>query len=95
MQQSADTKKTHSKKEDLYFTEDHEWIDFQGSVAYIGVSGSKLTGIRKIDKIILPEIGAFFNANEVIGSLSNGEYKIDVHMPVSGRVLSCNEELVT
>lgn len=28
----------------MYYTRDHEWIDFQGSGAYVGVSNFKLSG---------------------------------------------------
>ena len=95
MQSIVETKKAIHKVEDLYFTDDHEWIDFQGSVAYIGVSAFKLTGIRKIDKVILAEIGAIFKANDIIASFYCNEYKIEVHMPVRGRLLSFNEELIS
>jgi len=94
MQYSSGLKSSGSRSRDLYFTNDHEWIDFQGSVAYIGVCFFKLTGIRKIDTIILPRVGEFFTTDQVIGSISNSEYKIDIHIPCSGRVLACNKELV-
>jgi|GEM_PF-311678 len=93
MQHSGDLKPSGSQKRDLYFTNDYEWIDFQGSVAYIGVCLFKLTGIRKINKVVLPRVGEFFNADQIIASICNSEYKIDIHMPVTGRLLSCNEEL--
>ncbi|SEN98147.1 hypothetical protein SAMN05660816_01801 [Niastella yeongjuensis] len=38
-------------KRNLYYTNDHEWIDFQGVVAYVGVCRFKLSGFKEIHKI--------------------------------------------
>ena len=82
-------------KKDLYFTNDHEWIDFQGSVAYIGICPFKLKGIKAIEKIDFVEAGGLLKANEVIGSIYYGEYKINIHIPVTGKIVSYNEPLST
>ena len=82
-------------RKDLYFTNDHEWIDFQGSVAYIGICSFKLKGIKSIEKIDFVEAGGLLKANEVIGSIYYGEYKINIHIPVTGKIVSFNEALST
>ena len=82
-------------KKDLYFTNDHEWIDFKGSVAYIGICPFKLKGIKAIEKIDFVEAGRLLEANEVIGSIYYGEYKINIHIPVTGKIVSFNEALST
>jgi glycine cleavage system H protein len=43
-------------KRNIYYTNDHEWIDFQGSVAYIGVCRFKLSGFKEIHMIKFTEI---------------------------------------
>ena len=45
-------KNKESGTKDLYFTKDHEWIDFQGSVAYVGISYFKLIGFKEIQELI-------------------------------------------
>jgi glycine cleavage system H lipoate-binding protein len=40
---------TSESRKDLYYTRDYEWIDFQESVAYIGICSFKLAGIKKIE----------------------------------------------
>lgn len=93
MQQSKTIHPSKSQRKDLYFTNDHEWIDLHGSVAYMGICSFKLIGIKAIEKIDFVEAGKLFKANEVIGSFYYNEYKIDIHIPVAGRILSLNEAL--
>jgi len=32
---------------DLYFTSDHEWVDFQGATAFTGICAFKLLDLKK------------------------------------------------
>jgi len=84
-----------SANKDLYYTKDHEWIDFQGSVAYVGVCSFKLIGIRVIQKIILVEPSGLKKKGDVIATIKYKDYKIDVHMPVDGKLMEVNEILLT
>ena len=95
MNQSNALLQSKNCTKDLYFTSDHEWIDFQGSVAYTGFCSFKLKGIKKIEKIDFVEAGNLFKANDIIGSIYYAEYKIDIHIPVAGRVLSFNDALAS
>lgn len=82
-------------KKDFYYTHDHEWIDFQGTVAYLGVCPFKLTGFRQIHKVVLSAPYILYKQGEIIGSLSYNDYKIDIHMPVAGKIKYFNPELTT
>jgi glycine cleavage system H protein len=93
MQHAKATTPSKSLKKDIYYTTDHEWIDFQGSVAYTGFCSFKRKGMKAIEKIEFAEAGSLFKANDIIGSVYYGEYKIDIHFAVSGRILSFNEAL--
>ena len=73
---------TLKAKRDLYYTNDYEWIDFQGSVAYIGICPFKLKGIKKIEKIEFSDENNSRKCGEVVASILYDDYKIDVHMPV-------------
>ena len=44
-------KASKSVRKELYYTKDDEWIDFHGSVAYVGVCNAKLAGVKQIKKI--------------------------------------------
>ena len=81
-------------KRELFYTDDHEWIDFQGSVAYSGVCSFKLRGIKSIERIDFAESSVIYQAGDIIGSLYCADYKIDIHIPVTGRIQSFNENLL-
>jgi glycine cleavage system H protein len=84
-----------SSKKDQYYTKDHEWIDFQGTVAYIGICKFKLTGFKQIQEIRFNEPSGFKKQGEVIASVKYNDYLIEAHMPVDGKVLQVNEKLIT
>lgn len=82
-------------KRDLYFTKDYEWIDFQGSVAYVGICSFKLKGIKQIEKIEFSEENNSGKCGEVIASIFYDDYKVDVHMPVNGKIISMNDAILS
>lgn len=82
-----------STKRDLYYSNDHEWIDFQGAVAYIGICAFKMKGIRNIEQIVLKEGSTVKHRGELVAVIHCEEYRIDVHMPVTGSIISTNESL--
>lgn len=82
-------------KRDLYYTNDHEWIDFQGSVAYVGVCKFKLSGFKEIHKIEFNKFSDLIKPGEVICSIHFDDYQILVHMPVEGKLISINDLLLT
>lgn len=82
-------------KSNLYYTDDHEWIDFQGSIAYVGVCHFKLSGFKEIQQIIFVENSDLLNQGEVIASVKYDDYLVLVHMPVEGRIISFNDVLLT
>ena len=79
----------------LYYTDDHEWIDFQGSVAYVGICDFKLSGFKEIQQIIFVENSDLVNRGEVIASVKYDDYLVFMHMPVEGRIISFNDVLLT
>lgn len=78
-------------KRELYYTQDHEWIDFQGSVAYIGISGFKLTGFRAIEQIDWMDTTGFISKDTPLAKLTYNDYIVYLHMPVDGKVMDLNE----
>jgi len=84
-----------STTKDQYYTKDHEWIDFQGTVAYVGICKFKLTGFKQIQEIRFNEPSGFKKQGEVIASVKYNDYLIEAHMPVDGKVLQVNEKLVS
>ena len=83
-----------SSNKDLYFTKDHEWIDFQGTVAYTGVCSFKLIGFKEIHEIVFHEPLGFKKQGEVIATIKYGDYQIIAHMPVDGKVIQINNDVL-
>lgn len=80
---------------DQYYTKDHEWIHYQGSVAYVGICKFKLTGFKQIQEITFSEPAGFKKQGDIIATIKYNDYLIEAHMPVDGNVLKLNEELVS
>lgn len=80
---------------DLFYTKDHEWIDFQGTVAYTGVCSFKLLGFKEIQQIAFADSSGFKKQGEVIATIKYNDYQIEAHMPVDGKVVEVNEALLS
>ena len=73
-----------------YFTHNHEWIDFQGTVAYVGICNHKLIRLKKIKKIVFPKAQGIKKCGEVLALIYSNDDKIPVHMPVDGKIMNLN-----
>lgn len=79
---------------DLYYTSDHDWIDFQGKVAYVGVCRFKLTGFREVQQLVVTEPLGFKAKGQIIASIRYNDYIVDARMPVDGKVVQLNDLLL-
>lgn len=74
----------------MYYTPDHEWIDFQGIIAYVGLSNFKLLGFKTIHEISSREPLQTAAKGEVLARVRYNDWNIGLHMPVDGRILRLN-----
>jgi glycine cleavage system H protein len=84
-----------SGKKDRYYTKDHEWIDFKGTIAYVGVCHFKLIGYKQIDKLVFKQSTGFKKQGEIIATIRYNEYQVHVSMPVDGKIVEINDALLT
>ena len=87
-------KSVKSTKENLFYTKDHEWIDFQSAMAYVGVSSFKLIGFREIQQVIFSSQSGVKNKGDLIATIKYNDYQIEVNMPVDGKLTSLNTDLI-
>jgi len=80
---------------DLYYTKDHEWIDFKGAIAYTGICAFKLTGFKTVQRIVFQEASGFKKRGEIIAFIHYNDYCIEATMPVDGKIIMINEELLS
>jgi glycine cleavage system H protein len=86
--------KLKNSKRDLYYTNSHDWIDFQGSVAYIGASILKVIQASQVFKLEYVDNKGFALQGEVVARLECDGSTIPVHMPVDGKIISLNDMLL-
>jgi glycine cleavage system H protein len=86
--------KSRTSKRDLYYTNRHDWIDFQGSVAYIGACLLKLNKLPEVRELQFTGNSGFAKAGEVVMRIECADSSIPIHMPVDGKIISINEVLL-
>jgi len=77
----------------IQFTSDHEWVDFNGTVGFVGISAFKLKEIKKIDSIKWHRQHGTVSKGILVAELIAGDYRIPVHAPVSCVILGPNRKL--
>ncbi|MFZ0142442.1 MAG: glycine cleavage system protein GcvH [Aeromicrobium sp.] len=79
--------------EDLYYSEEHEWVRLDDDVAIIGITDYAQEQLGDIVYVDLPQVGEKVEAGTVIGELESTKSVSDVFSPLSGEVMARNETL--
>ena len=80
--------------EDLYYSNNHEWIKVENGEAYIGISDFAQENLGDIVFVELPEIGEEFEKEEEIGVVESVKAVSEIYTPISGEILEVNQELL-
>ncbi len=78
----------------LYYTKDHEWVKVEGDLAYVGVADYAQHHLGDIVYVELPEVDDEIEKEEAFSAIESVKAAADVYMPVSGKVVGVNEELI-
>jgi len=78
---------------DLKYTKDHEWIRVEGDEAVIGITDFAQSELGDIVFVEIETEGEELDQEEVFGTVEAVKTVSDLFMPVSGEVISLNEEL--
>ncbi|TCI95960.1 glycine cleavage system protein GcvH [Aeromicrobium sp. IC_218] len=79
--------------EDLYYTEEHEWVRLDDDVAVVGITDYAQDALGDIVYIDLPAVGDTVEAGAVVGELESTKSVSDIYAPVSGEVIARNDAL--
>ncbi len=79
--------------EDLFYSEEHEWLRLEDDVAIVGITDFAQDQLGDIVYVDLPEVGSTIEVGAVVGELESTKSVSDVYSPVSGEVISVNPEL--
>ncbi|HAZ37622.1 MAG TPA: glycine cleavage system protein GcvH [Clostridiaceae bacterium] len=78
----------------LLYTKDHEWAKVEGEFAYIGITDFAQDALGDIVFVDLPEVGSEFKAGDSFGAIESVKAASDAYIPVSGKVVEVNEDIV-
>ena len=79
--------------EGLKYSESHEWVKVEGSIAVIGVSDFAQKEMGDITYVDMPAVDDELAAGEEFGALESVKAASDLYSPVSGTVVEVNEAL--
>ncbi len=80
-------------KEDLRYSDSHEWVKVDGDIATIGISDYAQHALGDIVYVDMPEVGDEVTAGEDFGAVESVKAASDLISPVSGEVVEVNEAL--
>lgn len=78
---------------ELKYTKDHEWIRVDGDEAIIGITDFAQRELGDIVFVDINTVGDIVDQNAVFGTIEAVKTVSDLFLPVSGTVLSINEQL--
>ena len=79
--------------EDLYYSEEHEWVRIEGDVAIVGITDFAQEQLGDIVYVDLPSVGDRVESGSVVGELESTKSVSDIFSPLSGEVVAVNESL--
>lgn len=78
---------------ELKYTKDHEWVRVEGDMATIGITDFAQGELGDIVYVEVETEGETLDQDEVFGTVEAVKTVSDLFMPISGEVVSFNEEL--
>ncbi len=81
--------------ENLKYTSDHEWLKVEGDEAIVGITDYAQHELGDIVFVEVETIGEILGKGEAFGTIEAVKTVSDMFMPVTGEVLSFNENLTT
>jgi glycine cleavage system H protein len=79
---------------DLYYSEEHEWIKVEGSIATIGITDYAQDSLGDIVFVELPNVDDEFTQMDEIGVLESVKTVSNIYIPVSGRIVEVNDAAI-
>ena len=80
-------------RDDLKYTDTHEWLKLKGDTVIIGITDHAQTELTDIVFVELPEVGKEIKKGEELCVVESVKSVSEIYAPVSGRIVKVNEKL--
>ena len=80
-------------RDDLRYTETHEWLKVQGDTAVIGITDHAQAELTDIVFVELPEVGKEIKKGEELCVVESVKSVSEIYSPISGKVVDVNKKL--
>ena len=80
-------------REDLVYTEEHEWISRESDVCTVGITDYAQSELGDIVFVELPEVGQHLEQGQVFGTVEAVKTVAELYAPASGEILEANNTL--
>lgn len=80
-------------RDDLRYTETHEWIKVNGDIATIGITDHAQSELTDIVFAELPEVGKHIARGEELCVVESVKSVSEIYSPIGGVITAVNEEL--
>jgi len=84
---------TNEIRDDLKYTDTHEWLKIKGDTAIIGITDYAQSQLTDIVFAELPEIGKELNKGDELCVVESVKSVSEIYAPISGKVIGINEKL--
>ena len=74
-----------------YYSKDHEWIDVEGGVGTVGITGHAQTQLGDVVFCETEPPGTALSAGGLAGAVESVKAAADILAPASGEIISANE----
>ena len=79
--------------DNLKYSKEHEWINFNGDTAIVGVTEFASQELGDIVFIEVETVGQILNEGDTFGTIEAVKTVSDLFMPVSGEIIELNPKL--
>lgn len=80
--------------ENVHYTKDHEWVLVEGNTATIGITDFAQSELGDIVYVEVETLEETLAAEEVFGTVEAVKTVSDLFMPITGKIIAFNEDLV-
>ena len=80
-------------RDDLKYTETHEWLKLEGNKAKVGITDHAQSELTDIVFVEFPEIGKEVKKGEELCVVESVKSVSEIYAPVSGKIIDVNKRL--